>query len=474
MSDSVTGGPRAPIVPPPHPVVAVEGGAGSRPRILSKRTVSWALWDWGSAAFNAVATTFVFTVYLTTDGLFTDKATASEHLSTGLTIAGVLIALMAPITGQRADRRGRGGVWLGWFTAAVVVCMGLMFFVAPDSPLGAEGALWAGIALLGLGNVFFEFASVNYNAMLNHISTRQTMGRVSGLGWGLGYVGGIVLLLILFVGFINPEVGWFGVTGENGLNIRVSMLVAAAWFAIFALPVVLDPPQPTHPGHDTGHESLLESYQKLWGTIVSLFREAPHTLWFLIASAVYRDGLAGVFTFGAIIAASVFGFTSSEVIIFAIAANVVAGLATIGFGAIDDRLGPKRVIMISLVCMVAAGVGIFALNARGATVFWVLGLILCVFVGPAQSASRSLLGRVIPEGREGEVFGLYATTGRAVSFLSPLLYGLFIRLGRVAAPAGSDPTAWGILGIVLILTVGLILIIPVRQEKAHLDIYHVE
>ncbi len=473
MTDSVPNGSSAPMAPETGPAVQAPTAARENaPRILSQKVLGWAFWDWGSAAFNAVATTFVFSVYLTSDGMFTDKTTANEHLSTGLLVAGVIIALLAPITGQRADRRGKGGVWLAWFTAAVVVCLACMFFVAPDSPLGKEGALWLGIGLLGLGNVFFEFASVNYNAMLNHISTRETMGRVSGLGWGMGYVGGIVLLLILFVGFINPEVGWFGVTSDNGMNVRVSMLVAALWFAVFALPVILNPPKPAHPGHDTGRESLLDSYKKLWGTIVSLFHEAPHTLWFLLASAVYRDGLAGVFTFGAIIAASVFGFSSSQVILFAIAANVVAGLATIGFGALDDRVGPKRLIMGSLICMVAAGLGVFVLHARGAIVFWILGLLLCIFVGPAQSASRSFLGRVIPEGREGEVFGLYATTGRAVSFLSPLFYGLFIKLGRVVeGSSGGDPTAWGILGIILVLAIGLVMLIPVKAEKAHLDIY---
>lgn len=441
--------------------------------IMTPTVIGWAFWDWGSAAFNAVATTFVFSVYLTS-GAFTDKVTASEHLSLGLTIAGVLIALLAPVTGQRADRRGRGGVWLGWFTAAVVVCMALMFFVAPDGPLGGVRGLWLGIVLLGLGNIFFEFASVNYNAMLNHISDRSTMGRVSGLGWGMGYVGGIVLLLFLFVAFINPEVGLFGVTHDNGMNIRVSMLFAAAWFAVFATPVILNPPRPHHHGGDDGREPIWDSYRRLWGTVVSLARNAPHTLSFLIASAVFRDGLAGVFTFGAILAGTVFGFSASEVILFAIAANVVAGLATIGFGTLDDRFGPKRVIVLSLAVMVLSGTGVFLLHSLGKPVFWVLGLLLCVFVGPAQSASRSFLGRVIPEGREGEVFGLYATTGRAVSFLSPLMYGLSIRIGRHLTPEGQDPTHWGILGIVLILAIGLVLVLPIRQDRAHLDIYEDE
>lgn len=440
-------------------------------RILTRKVFEWALWDWGSAAFNAVATTFVFSVYLTADGLFTDGATASARLATGLTIAGVVIALFAPVTGQRADRKGKGATWLAWFTFLVVGCMGCMFFVAPEAPMGRENALWLGIALLGLGNIFFEFASVNYNAMLNHLTDRESMGRVSGLGWGMGYMGGIVLLLILFVAFISPEVGAFGVTSANGLNIRVSMLVAALWFALSALPVILDPPRPGAHTDLVEHESLWASYKHLWHTVVTLFKEAPHTLWFLIASAVFRDGLAGVFTFGAIIASTVFGFTPAQAILFGVVSNVVAGIATIAAGALDDRLGPKAVIVMSLTGMSVAGVGVFLFHEGGQKVFWVFGLFLCIFVGPAQSASRSFLARMIPEGREGEVFGLYATTGRAVSFLAPAMYGLFITVGKEVGESGAVAARWGILGIVLILLIGLLLVLPVRQDRASLHIF---
>ena len=417
--------------------------------ILTKPVIEWAMWDWGSAAFNAVATTFVFSVYLTHDGTFTDKGTASDYLSWGLFAAGIVIALLAPITGQRADRRGKGGVALSVFTVLVVICLALMFFVAPQGPLGPRGGLLLGIGLLGVGNIFFEFASVNYNAMLNHLSTKDNMGRISGLGWGSGYVGGIVLLLILFVGLINPEVGWFGITHENGLNIRVSMVIAALWMLLSSLPLMLHPVKPKHIDEKHGeHETLWDSYRKLGSTVKSLAKDTPHTLFFLIASAVFRDGLAGVFTFGAILAGTAFGFTSGEVIIFAIAANI---------------------IVLSLSCMVVAGMSVFFLHNGGKIIFWTFGLVLCVFVGPTQSASRSFLGRMIPEGREGEVFGLYATTGRAVSFLAPAMYAVFLNLGRRWTPAGHDYTYWGILGIILILALGLILTLFVHPAKARLD-----
>jgi UMF1 family MFS transporter len=173
---------------------------------------------------------------------------------------------------------------------------------------------------------------------------------------------------------------------------------------------------------------------------------------------VFRDGLAGVFTFGAIIAAIVFGFPADLVIIFGIAANLVAGVSTIIAGRFDDRFGPRAVIITALAGLVVAGLVVFFARDGGQIVFWVFGLLLCLFVGPAQAASRSFLARVTPAGREGEIFGLYATTGRAASFLSPLAWA-----GMIAI-FGS--TAWGILGIVLILLVGLILMLFVRLPNS--------
>lgn len=443
-----------------------------QPPVKKSKIVSWATWDWGSAAFNAVATSFVFTVYLTSDGTFTDKATANQYLSWGMTVAGIIVALLAPITGQRADRAGKGVRMLGGFSFLVFICLGMMFFVAPDSPLGPIGALWLGIGLLGAGNIFFEFASVNYNAMLNDLSTPKNRGAISGLGWGAGYIGGIVLLLFLYFGFINPEVGLFGVTGENGIDVRVAMLFAAAWFGLSALPVLLNPPKKKVVRHDLPHESILDSYKALFRTVASLWKESRNTLKFMIAAAVYRDGLAGVFTFGGVIAGSVFGFSAGQVIIFAVVANIVAGVATIGFGPLDDKWGSRRVIMISLVLMIVAGVGIFFLYGLGSITFWVLGLCLTVFVGPVQSASRTYLANLIPPGREGEVFGLYATTGRAVSFLAPMMYAIAIWLGGLIVGPAKDATHWGILGVVLVIAIGWILMLSVQSESKQIDEEH--
>jgi MFS transporter, UMF1 family len=444
------------------------------------RVLAWALWDWGSSAFNAVVTTFVFSTYLAST-LFVDQsvldaagsdardpalvralAENATVISTALAIVGLLVAAVAPILGQRSDGSGRRKFWLLVNTAVVVLAMLGMFAVLP-----APSYLWLGAMLLAGGNLFFEFAGVNYNAMLVQVSTPRTVGRVSGFGWGMGYVGGIVLLAILLALFLfnvgDPATrGVLAIpTGAEGgsLDVRLAVLVAALWFAIFALPLLFRVPE-IPPSRRTEHVGILRSYVLLYRTVRALAKRSPHVLMFLLASAVFRDGLAAVFTFGAIIAAQVFGFTFTEVLLFGIAANVVAGVGTFVGGTLDDRVGAKNVIIGSLACLVLGGAGVL-LVGDAKTGFWVTGLFLCLFVGPIQAASRSFLARITPPGREGEIFGLYATTGRAVSFLAPMLFGIVVSL--------TGDTRYGIIGIVLVLLLGLLLMLPVKPRPATID-----
>jgi len=384
------------------------------------------------------------------------KADNASLIGIALMIAGILIAALAPVLGQRSDGSGRRKFWLGVNTGIVVLAMAAMVFVE-----GTPGYLILGATLLAVGNVFFEFASVNYNAMLVQVSTRENMGRVSGFGWGMGYVGGIVLLLILLVGFIGlaDDPGPLGITEDGGLNIRLAVLASAVWFGVFAIPVLLRVPE--IPARERRvRVGFFRSYAVLWGTLTKLWHGNRQVLQFLLASAVFRDGLAGVFTFGAVIAAQGFGFSPSEVLYFAVGANVGAGISTILAGRLDDRLGSKTVIMASLIGLVVAGTVVLFIGTAQIG-FWIVGLVLCMFVGPIQSASRSFLARITPEGREGEIFGLYATTGRAVSFLAPGLFALFVGL--------THDTRFGILGIVLILLAGLLLMIPVKARQAVID-----
>ena len=313
--------------------------------------LTWCMWDAGGASVNAVATTFVFTVYLT-GAAFGNQTASSQAVSTGMTIAGIIVALTAPITGQRADRRGKGTFWLGVFSAIIIACLAAMFFVAPH-----PNFLWLGVGLLALMTMFFEFATVNYYAMLTRISNADNIGKISGIGWASGYFGGIVLLMFLNFGFIS-ENNFTGLDTSNGMGVRVAMLVAAAWSLIFFVPVLFTVRGRVVPGSENlPHESIFTSYKKLFQTIAWLFRNAPNVLYFLIASAIFRDGLSGVFTFGGIIAAVTFGFSPGEVIIFAVVANVAAGIATTLMGFFDDKIGPKKVMIFSLIMLVACCLG---------------------------------------------------------------------------------------------------------------------
>ncbi|WP_194837638.1 MFS transporter [Nocardia sp. XZ_19_369] len=419
------------------------------------QVAAWGLWDWGSSAFNAVILTFVFSVYLT-DKVGDDLPggiSPSAWLGWALGLAGLVVAVTAPVSGQRFDATAKRKRSLAVLTALCIASMTLMFFVHDD-----HHYLWLGLVLLGLGSAFFELASVPYNAMLRQVSTPATVGRVSGFGWAMGYFGGIFLLLICYFGFIAGEGdtrGLLGIPTDDGLNIRLVAIVAAVWFAAFALPVLFTVPELPRTDADPGaaNAGFFASYRILARDLRELWVTDRRTATFLIASAIFRDGLVGVFTFGAVLAVRVYDIADSDVLLFGIAANVVAALGAIVAGRFDDRGGPKLVIVVSLVSMIICGLALLVVS--GPLMFWIFGLLLTVFVGPAQSAARSFLARLAPPGREGQFFGLYTTTGRAVSFLAPTLFGLFVWLFH------SDRA--GIIGIVLVLAIGLIALLPVRS-----------
>ena len=289
-----------------------------------KRIFAWAFWDWATQPFNTVLLTFVWVPSFLTSTFFIDPdviGTAGEeaalgqlasNLGYGITIAGLLIALLAPVMGQRADRAGRQKLQLFIFTALLIVAQLGLAFVQP----GAEW-FWMGVALIAVGSVFGEIAGVNYNALLISVSTPKTIGKVSGLGWGFGYLGGIVALTIV-VGLILGGV----LDGESGTTFQLIALGATIWTIIFVIPIFLSVPEPpkTFVGEKVG---FFRSYVELVRSIARLYRETRPTFWFLLASAVYRDGLSAVFTFGSVIAGIVFGFGFTDLVIFGIALNIV-------------------------------------------------------------------------------------------------------------------------------------------------------
>lgn len=417
------------------------------------RIVAWALWDCGSTGLNAITATFVFSVYLTSSvGEGTPGgATPESWLGRTGAIAGIAVALLAPIVGVWVASPHRRHVALGVLTALAVATTCGMSQIR-DQP----GYLFAGLALLAATAACGDLASVPYNAMLREFSTPATAGRISGFGWAAGYIGSVLLLILVYLGFMTgngDERGLLHLSTHDGLNVRAAMLLAAAWLAILGLPLMLVahrlPDDETAAGPKT---SLLGGYRKLWIDISSEWRRDRNLVYFLVASAIFRDGLAAIFAFGAVLGVNVYTLSKADVLIFGVAGSVVAAIGAVLGGLIDHRVGSKPVIMVSLTAILASALSLLALS--GALAFWVCGLLLCLFIGPSQSSARALLLRMAQHGKEGVAFGLYTMTGRAVAFLAPWLFSVFVDFFGVARA--------GLGGICLVLLVGLLAMSGVR------------
>jgi MFS transporter, UMF1 family len=334
-----------------------------------------------------------------------------------------------------------------------------MFFIR-DRP----GYLWAGLVLLGATAACGDLASVPYNAMLRQLSTPATAGRISGFGWAAGYLGSVLLLLVIYTGFISgsgsgPDAvrGLLRVPLADGLYVREAMLAAAAWLAVLALPLLLGAHQLPEPKEVHRPTSILGGYRELWTEVSAEWRRDRNLVYFLAASALFRDGLAAIFAFGAVLGVNVYGISQANVLIFGVAASVVAAVGAVLGGFVDHRIGSKPVIVGSLVAIVGMALTLMVLS--GSVAFWVCGLLLCMFIGPSQSSARALLLQMANDGREGVAFGLYTMTGRAVAFLAPWLFSVFVdAFGAVRAGLG---------GISLVLIAGLLGMLVVRVPPRH-------
>jgi UMF1 family MFS transporter len=424
-------------------------------------TFAWALWDWAEQPYPTIMQTFIFPVYLAT-AVAGSEELADRQLGVTIIIAGLVLALIAPVLGRRSDDNGRRKYWLMFNTYLLVGIMIASFFVKPSPEF-----LLLGLVLYGAGSVIQEAALINYYAMLKSVTTEKNIGRVSGYAWALGYAGGIVLLVLSLVGFYLTETPWFGIGKEEAVNLRSIFLFSAVWTLVFSIPLLLRVPEIPKKAN-ARKETIVQSYKSIWGQLKSLRAQAPETLKFLISSAIYRDGLAGVFTFGAVLGSLAFGFTQTEIIIFGIAANIVSGLGAVIGGRLDDVFGSRTIIIASLVGLIIAGSSVFFFYDYGVITYWIGGLALCLFVGPAQASSRTFVSRFTPAGREGEVFGLYQLTGRAVSFMSGTMWTLSITVAAIFLGDGKH-TIWGIWGLMIILIVGLFLLTRVHPRPEVLE-----
>ena len=416
-------------------------------RAQPRRTLAaWAMFDWANSAFATLVVTFVYATYFTT-AIAADEVTGTAQWSRAVGLSGVLVAVLAPPLGALADRSGRRLTCLGVCTLVCCVASAGMTGVHPD-------LAWAGLMALSLfvvANVAFELSTVFYNAFLPELAPAERVGRLSGWAWGLGYAGGL-LSLVLALAVLAREQPLFGISTEAGLNYRAVCLLAAGWFALFSLPLfVFAPRQPSESRPASPRMGAYRELSRAFGRL----RHYPDVTRLLAARLLYNDGLVTIFAFGGIYAAGTFGMSLPEVIQFGIALNVTAGIGAGVFGFVDDRLGGKRTILVTLIALTVCS--LLAVWAPSVGWLWLAGLSLGLFVGPNQSASRTLMSRFIPEQHSAAFFGLFAFSGKITTFAGPLL------LGIVTEATGSQRL--GMATVVGFFVVGGLLLLTVNEPR---------
>ena len=412
-----------------------------------KEIWSWCFYDFGNSAFTTLVITFIYSTYFT-------KAIAENEIdgtylwSQAIAITAVIVSLLSPILGAIADKGGYRKIFLTLTTYMSIGATALLFF-----PI--KGQILFALILVVIANVNFELGGVFYNAYLPEIVSRKKIGRISGIGWGAGYLGGLLAMLIAMVGFVSPDVPWFGLDIDTGEHIRATNILVAAWFFIFTLPAILYLKEKKVESANRIGIVVLNSIQALKKTFQEI-KIYKNTVRFLISRLIYNDGLVTIFAFGAIYASGTFGFTFNEIMIFGIVLNIAAGSGAFLMGYIDDVIGGKLTIQISLIgLMIAVLLAVFA-NSK--LLFWVSGIIVGFFAGPNQSASRSLMGRLTPPDKINEFYGFFAFSGKLTSFLGPMLLGIFTKY--------FSSQRYGVAVVFIFFFVGFLLMRNVNEPDA--------
>ena len=451
------------------------------PKTSNRKTIiSWMMYDFANSSFANNVITFIYATFFT-KVIVENEIVGTTLWSRGVGIIMLVVALLSPPLGALADQGGYRKRFLIFFTFLAVIFTALLYF--PQ-----QGQVTFAIAIYIIACICFEMGTVFYNAFLPDIAPPERIGRISGQAWGVGYFGGLLSMAILMVGFVSAETPWFGLSKETHEHIRATNIGVAIWFAIFSLPAFFYLPEP--PARQTGDKlSLAASYRRILQTFRELQRYRE-IFKLLLARLVYNDGLVTVFAFGGIYAAGTYGFTFEEVLFFGIIINIAAGIGAWCFGYLDDRLGGKLTIQITLIGFIIGSViavlpheifqlwiefafwdtgrliGLFVDPNQSASVsaiqsfifdkkfqFWIAGILVGLFAGPNQSASRSLMGRFIPKNKETEFYGFYAFSGKATAFLGPLLMGIITQAFQSQRIGMATVGLFFIIGSILLRTV---------------------
>jgi MFS transporter, UMF1 family len=443
---------------------------------------SWALFDWANQPFFTIITTFIFAPYFA-NVMVGDPVAGQAAWAFTQSTSGILIALMSPFLGAMADAGGRRKPYIFAFQLLLGLGCAALWWAFPGRP-DLIAPISAAVVVATIGA---EMSIVFNNAQLPHIVRPERMGWLSGFGWGLGYCGG---LIALFAVLAVSMPGMFGLAEGNDLPLfgldpktheleRLVGPASAVWLAVFVIPMFLFVPDAARQKINLLEAAHLGGW-RLFDTVMRIghFR---NSLLYLIAFMLYNDGLAAIIAFGGVYASATFGWSTVTLGIFGIILTVFAIPGAFLGGRLDDLIGSKRTVQFAILGVIVATLGIVGVSAdrvlffvpagelvptRGLfgslqeKVFIGFALLLGFCMGPMQAASRTLIGRLAPEGMTGEFFGLFALSGRATAWMAPLAIGIIT--------TATDSNRLGVACVLFFLVLGFILLWRVREERAHL------
>jgi UMF1 family MFS transporter len=452
-------------------------GSSSPPRIAPRRAIAgWVLFDWACQPFFTLVTTFVYAPYFASV-VVGDGARGQALWGFAAGTAGILVALFSPVLGAVADATGRRKPWIAAFGLLLIIGSWALWFGRPGDASTISVVLIAFV----IGSIGVEFASVFNNAMMPTLVPQSRLGRLSGLGWAMGYVGGLVSLAFTLVFLAaNPQTGrtlagfmpLFGLDASMSEGDRATGPLSAIWFIVFVLPLFLFTPD--------GKKAMnlgpaIRVGLRNFAATVREIRHHANSVIFLLANMIYANGLGALFAFGGIYAAGSFGWTTIEIGVFGILITIAASAGALTGGWLDDKFGSKTVVLAALAILTAMSVAILSVDrdtvffvfpaqpaVRGAGLFTslpeqlyvVFGAIIGIAAGPLQASSRTLLARLAPLHQIGEFYGLFALSGKLTSFAGPLA------VATVTAATTSQKA--GISVLVGFFAVGAVLLAFVR------------
>jgi MFS transporter, UMF1 family len=370
----------------------------------------------------------------------------------------LVVAVSSPLLGAIADFSGSKKRFLLAFSVMTWVFTGLLFTVGP-------GDIFTGMLFFILAEIGYRGGQVFYNSLLPEIAEPEDMGRVSGMGWAVGSLGGIVCLLIIL-----PLI----VTIEGPMIVRLSLIITAVFFLLSSLPIFIWLRERGEPERlPPGQNYLTIGFQRLGRTFRTV-RHYREFIKFVVAFLIYNDGIITVMNFGAIIGAVLFGMDQQTLIIFIIVIQVTNAIGAWVFGMLVDKIGGKQSLVLSLLMMI--GVIVWLYFSRTMLTFFFIGAVAGFAMAGAQSVSRTMVGLLSPPGRSAEFYGFFAVAGRSSSFIGPTVYGflaagtarMYEAQGQAVLLAEQSGQRLAIISIGVFILIGLVMLVFVDEKKGRL------